>query len=153
MTIMTMAKLFRLATENDYIFIPEIGLWELSFDKRPVIGVRCGDPVTGAFEYNQARLKFFSAKLKSVKNHKEFDFEAVLTWAAEHGSPEQCQFVLNLVNARNISEYKEAALNFIKYDRVNYPYHLDIAIFFTGFETRLTTNHDLISVIKDKSKS
>lgn len=148
-----MSKLFRLATQNDYIYIPEIDLWELSFDKRPVIGVRCDDPVSGAFEYNQARLKFLSARFKSIKKRKEFDFEAVLIWAAEHGSPEQCHFVLDLVNARNISEYKESALNFIKNDRVNYPYHLDIAIFFTGYKTRLTTKHDLISVIKDKSKS
>ncbi|STM47036.1 Uncharacterised protein [Escherichia coli] len=37
--------MFRLAKPEDYEFIPDINLWELSFDKRPVRGVRCEDPV------------------------------------------------------------------------------------------------------------
>lgn len=148
-----MSKIFRLATENDYTYVVEIGMWELNFDKRPVKGVRCHDPITGAFEYNQARLKFVSLLNKSVRERQKFNFEELLIWVAEHGSPEQCHFVLELLHAKNISEYKEAALRFIKNDRENYPYHLDIVIFFTGFQDRLTTNHNLISVIKDKAKS
>lgn len=56
-----MSKLIRLATPADYAFNQDIGLWELAFDKRPVKGVRCNDPVDGAYEYNQGRLKFVAA--------------------------------------------------------------------------------------------
>ncbi|MBO1916773.1 hypothetical protein J4727_20480 [Providencia rettgeri] len=41
-------SLFRLASPEDYEYIEELNLWELSFDKRPVQGVRCEDPVIGA---------------------------------------------------------------------------------------------------------
>ncbi|MBO1929744.1 hypothetical protein J4731_21325 [Providencia rettgeri] len=40
------------------LYIEELNLWELSFDKRPVQGVRCEDPVIGAEKYNQGREKF-----------------------------------------------------------------------------------------------
>ncbi|MBO1929665.1 hypothetical protein J4731_20445 [Providencia rettgeri] len=36
----------------------KLNLWELSFDKRPVQGFRCEDPVIGAEKYNQGREKF-----------------------------------------------------------------------------------------------
>ncbi|MBO1929756.1 hypothetical protein J4731_21400 [Providencia rettgeri] len=38
---------FCLASPEDYEYIEELNLWELSFDKRPV-RVRCEDPVIGA---------------------------------------------------------------------------------------------------------
>ena len=47
--------MFRLAKPEDYEFIPDINLWELSFDKRPVRGVRCEDPVLGAQQYNDTQ--------------------------------------------------------------------------------------------------
>ena len=50
-----MSQLFRLASPADYEYIEEIKLWELSFDKRPVQGVRCEDPVIGAEKYNRGR--------------------------------------------------------------------------------------------------
>ena len=33
-----MSQLFRLASPEDYEYIEELNLWELSFDKRPVKG-------------------------------------------------------------------------------------------------------------------
>lgn len=148
-----MNKLFRLASKDDYTYVPEIGMWELDFDKRPLTGVRCDNPEVGAFEYNQARLKFFNASRTSNSKPQELDFEAVLNWAANNGSPAQCQFVLKLLYAANISEYQKIALDFMRLDKKNYPYHLDLAIFFTGFQSRLTTKHNIISLIKDRAKS
>ncbi|EKN5159572.1 TPA: hypothetical protein ACHR7L_004892 [Yersinia enterocolitica] len=146
-----MTKLIRLASPNDYVFIDEIGLWELTFDKRPIQGVRCDDPVTGSFEYNQGRLKFRSALEGAKKPEQLLDFNAVLEWAACDGSPIQCRLVCELFNATSIHAYKEIALEFISLKQDNYPMHLDIAIFFTGFETRLTTKHDLLNVIRRRA--
>ncbi|MBO1929538.1 hypothetical protein J4731_18520 [Providencia rettgeri] len=42
-----MSQLFRLASPEDYEYIEELNLWELSFDKRPVPFV-VEDPVIGA---------------------------------------------------------------------------------------------------------
>lgn len=145
-----MPKLFRLASQQDYSFIPEINLWELNFDKRPLKGVRCNDPVDGAFDYNQARLKFFIALDKGVKQSQKFDFDDILVWAATKGTALQCNYVMQLLLAKNIGEYKKFALELSKCDRSNYPYQLDIAVFFTGFQSRLTTNHELIELVKDK---
>ncbi|NQD64270.1 hypothetical protein HP459_23155 [Enterobacter sp. CM29] len=145
-----MPKLFRLASQHDYSFIPELNLWELSFDKRPLKGVRCNDPVDGAFDYNQARLKFFIALDKGIKQSQKFNFDDILVWAATKGTALQCNYVMQLLLSKNIGDYKRVALDFSKSDRVNYPYHLDIAVFFTGFQSRMTTNHELIELVKDK---
>jgi len=55
-----------LASPADYEYIEELKLWELSFDKRPVQGVRCEDPMIGAEKYNQGREKFKALKTKSL---------------------------------------------------------------------------------------
>ncbi len=39
----SMSQLFRLASPEDYEYIEELNLWELSFDKRPVRSWRSGD--------------------------------------------------------------------------------------------------------------
>ncbi|RAP71851.1 hypothetical protein ACZ87_01335 [Candidatus Erwinia dacicola] len=49
--------MFRLATPEDYEYLPDIGLYELTFDKRPVQGVRCEDPKQGSADYNNFRKK------------------------------------------------------------------------------------------------
>lgn len=145
------SKIFRLARKEDYSYIPELGLWELIFDKRPVRGVRCDDPEIGAYEYNESRLKFKKALIEKQMPDYKFDFESVLEWASAYGSPEQCRIILKLFHAANVDEYKRIAIRFIQDDRKNYPYHLDFAIFFTGFNTRLTTNIDLIDQVEKKS--
>jgi len=147
-----MTKLFRLATPADYSFHTDIGLWELSFDKRPIKGVRCEDPIAGAYEYNQGRIKFREALQCSHKLEQQFDFNAVLEWAAQSGSPEQCHIILGMLCASNIETYKTLALKFIQTHHDNYPMHLDIAIFFTGFNSRLTTKHDLINIVKRRAE-
>lgn len=147
-----MSKLIRLATPDDYVFEQSIGMWVLSFDKRPVKGVRCDNPISGAFEYNQGRLRFRSALDAAKKPEQLFDFEAVLEWAAQYGSPIQCQHVYDLFNAPDIDAYKKIALQLISLKQDKYPMHLDIAIFFTGFETRLTTKHDLINIVIRRAK-
>lgn len=146
-----MSKIFRLARKEDYSYIPELGLWELSFDKRPVRGVRCDDPEVGAYEYNESRLKFKKALIEKQMPDYKFDFESVLKWASVDGSPEQCRIILSLFHAANVDEYKRIAIRFIQDDKKNYPYHLDLAIFFTGFNTRLTTNIDLINQVEKKA--
>ncbi|EIX9714743.1 hypothetical protein ML110_005170 [Klebsiella pneumoniae] len=149
-----MNKLFRLARPDDYTYIPEIGMWELNFDKRPVKGVRCKDPSSGADEYNQARIKFFDLS-KNANKHIEldykFDFESLLLWANNNGTSEQCRFIIKLFRAKNISEYKSIALEFIKNNKEGYPHHLDIAVFFSGFNTRLTANMELIKQVEKKA--
>lgn len=144
-------SLFRLARKEDYSYIAEIGLWELSFDKRPVRGVRCADPEIGAYEYNEHRIKFKQALIKKQMPDYKFDFDSVLMWANNHGSPEQCRIVLNLFHSKNVDEYKSIAISFIQCDKKNYPYHLDFAIFFTGFDTRLTTKTELLDQVEKKA--
>lgn len=146
-----MNKLFRLATPDDYLFNEELGLWELNFDKRPVKGVRCQNPTDGAYEYNQGRSKFKSALNNSRDQVQRFDFDSVLQWAAQHGTPSQCQFVLRLLQAQNSDDYKKIALEFIEKEKDSYPLHLDIAIFFTGMQNRLTTKHELINIINNRA--
>lgn len=146
-----MSNIFRLARKEDYSYIPELGLWELNFDKRPVRGVRCDDPEMGAYEYNESRIKFKQALIKKQMPDYKFDFASVLLWAKEHGSPEQCKIVLNLFHASNAAEYKKIAIRFIQSDKKSYPYHLDFAIFFTGFNTRLTTDNNLLDQVEKKA--
>lgn len=146
-----MSKLFRLARKEDYLYIPEIGLWELSFDKRPLRGVRCENPEIGAFEYNESRIKFKRALIQKTMPDYKFDFVSVLQWAKECGTGEQCRFVINLFRSRNEEEYKTIAIRFIQSDKKNYPYHLDFAIFFAGFNTRLTTDIDLLEQVEKKA--
>lgn len=59
--------MFRLATPEDYEYLPDIGLYELTFDKRPVQGVRCEDPKQGAADYNNFRKN--SRQLFTKKNN------------------------------------------------------------------------------------
>ncbi|ELE4368149.1 hypothetical protein VRR38_004711 [Salmonella enterica] len=149
-----MNKPFRLARPDDYTYIPEIGMWELNFDKRPVKGVRCEDPTSGADEYNQARIKFFDLSKNASKDidlDYKFNFESLLLWANNSGTPEQCRFIIKLFRARNISEYKKTALDFISNNKEGYPYHLDIAVFFTGFNTRVTAKTELIQQVEKKA--
>lgn len=146
-----MNKLFRLARKEDYSYISELGLWELNFDKRPVKGVRCDDPEIGAYDYNESRLKFKQALIKKQMPYYKFDFDSVLQWASEHGTPEQCKFIIKLFRSQNVDEYKSIAIRFIQSDKKSYPYHLDFAIFFTGFNTRLTTNTELIDQVEKKA--
>ena len=47
---------------------------ELSFDKRPVQGVRCEDPVIGAEKYNQGREKF---KALASRHKKTLETERI----------------------------------------------------------------------------
>ncbi|HFQ9467568.1 TPA: hypothetical protein ACHTH4_004780 [Escherichia coli] len=149
-----MNKLFRLARPDDYTYIPEIGMWELNFDKRPVKGVRCEDPTSGADEYNQARIKFF--KLSKNANTDiclacNLNFESLLLWADNSGTPEQCRFIIKLFRAKNIIDYKRTALEFIRDNKEGYPYHLDIAVFFTGFNTRITAKTELVQQVEKKA--
>lgn len=47
-----MSRLYRAALPEDYVHNPETGLWELSFDQRPVAGTRAASPEEGAAQYN-----------------------------------------------------------------------------------------------------
>ncbi len=104
-----MSQLFRLALPTDYEYIDELNLWELSFDKRPVQGVRCEDPVIGAAQYNRGREKFKTLMSHQKKRWKPKDltFSELIRWALERGTPEQCQQVLDLYHCTDDEEYHE----------------------------------------------
>ena len=73
-----MSRLYRAALPEDYVHNPETGLWELSFDQRPVAGTRSSCPEEGAAQYNAAREKFKSA-VSAVRQRPEpvFSFTAM----------------------------------------------------------------------------
>lgn len=96
---------FRVATPGDYEFIPELGLYELTFDKRPVQGVRSETPEKGARLYNanQQRVKDFRAQERQRQRNfvtlREFSWNGVFDWCLEQGTPEECRLVLALYHA------------------------------------------------------
>ncbi|MGQ7808279.1 hypothetical protein ACUN3I_22015 (plasmid) [Hafnia alvei] len=84
-----MSQLFRLASPADYEYIEELKLWELSFDKRPLQGVRCEDPVIGAEKYNRGREKFKALASRHKKHWKPngLTFSELIRWAIEGSVP------------------------------------------------------------------
>ncbi|ENY1827865.1 hypothetical protein ACFVMS_004475 [Salmonella enterica] len=109
--------MFRLATPADYEFLPDLGLYELRFDKRPIKGVRCDDPVQGAAQYNEARAQFKSAlRARPVKKKQrwavspDLNFNEVIQWALKFGSPAQCQLILNLYHERLPDKFSHMAI-------------------------------------------
>lgn len=145
------SKLIRLAKEEDYIFNNETKLWHLSFDSRPVIGAITENPSDGAFKYNYQRMKFIKALNNTRDNESSILFTDLIEWAVSKGDETQCRIVLNMFNSKNISDYQRAALELIRYRKDNYPNHLEIAVFFTGFNNRLISNLELLQKLKDKS--
>lgn len=101
-----MSRLYRAALPDDYVHNPETGLWELSFDQRPVAGTRAASPEEGAAQYNAARDRFKSA-LSAVRQRPEpvFSFTAMTEWVVEHGTQEQCQAVQIMFDARDKHEF------------------------------------------------
>lgn len=144
-------KLIRLAKEEDYIFNKETNLWHLSFDSRPIIGAITENPKDGAFKYNYQRMKFIHALNKVKKEKSSFLFIDLIKWAISEGDQTQCRIILNMFNAKDISSYQKQALELIRYRKDNYPNHLEIAVFFTGFSNRLTSDIDLVQKLRDKS--
>ncbi|MBJ5229213.1 hypothetical protein JGF84_22655, partial [Salmonella enterica subsp. enterica serovar Newport] len=101
-----MSRLYRAALPEDYVHNPETGLWELSFDQRPVAGTRAASPEEGAAQYNAAREKFKSA-VSAVRQRPEpvFSFTEMTEWVVEHGTPKQCQAVRLMFDARDKNEF------------------------------------------------
>lgn len=129
-----MSRLYRAALPEDYVHNPETGLWELSFDQRPVAGTRSSCPEEGAAQYNAAREKFKSA-LSAVRQRPEhvFSFTAMTEWVVEHGTKEQCQAVQIMFDARDKHEFDLAVRDGLKV----LPGHLDFAYFFGRFSDRM----------------
>lgn len=125
-----MSRLYRAALPEDYVHNPEAGLWELSFDQRPVAGTRAASPEEGAAQYNAAREKFKSA-VSAVRQRPEpvFSFTEMTEWVVEHGTPEQCQAVRLMFDARDKNEFDIAVREGLKV----LPRHLDFAYFFGRF--------------------
>ncbi|ECL5469477.1 hypothetical protein FTH31_23590 [Salmonella enterica] len=104
--------MFRLATKDDYEFIPELGLWELTFDKRPVQGVRCDDPETGAKLYNQSRMRLEAvrraenSRKKRYRIMRTFSWDEVFDWCLTQASPSECRLMLNLYHSPNSTCYR-----------------------------------------------
>lgn len=120
-------SLFRTASAKDYLFNPESGFWELSFDSRPVRGTRCDDPELGALQYNDARAKFKSKAKDSVKPAHVYEFVELVKWAIDSGDLAQRKIVLEMLQAESedhYSEIKRRALRVI-------PSHFDFAYYWT----------------------
>lgn len=147
------SRLIRLAKEDDYIFNNETNLWHLSFDSRPVIGAITENPIDGAFKYNRQRLKFIHALNNSRNKESSFLFIDLIKWAIAEGDHFQCEIVLKMFNAKDNSSYQKEALELIRYRKDNYPNHLEIAVFFTGFNNRLTSSIELLQKLRDKSQN
>lgn len=92
--------MFRLATPADYEYLPDIGLYELTFDKRPVQGVRCENPEQGAQQYNASQQRVKTVRLKERRHRenftplKELSWNGVLDWCLARGTQEECRLVL-----------------------------------------------------------
>lgn len=129
-----MSRLYRAALPEDYVHNPETGLWELSFDQRPVAGTRAASPEEGAAQYNAAREKFKSA-VSAVRQRPEpvFSFTEMTEWVVEHGTPKQCQAVRLMFDARDKNEFDIAVREGLKL----LPGHLDLAYFFGRFSDRM----------------
>ncbi|MBJ3928158.1 hypothetical protein JGD11_23735, partial [Salmonella enterica subsp. enterica serovar Derby] len=129
-----MSRLYRAALPEDYVHNPETGLWELSFDQRPVAGTRAASPEEGAAQYNAAREKFKSA-VSAVRQRPEpvFSFTEMTEWVVEHGTPKQCQAVRLMFDARDKNEFDIAVREGLKL----LPGHLDFAYFFGRFSDRM----------------
>lgn len=135
-----MSRLYRAALPEDYVHNPETGLWELSFDQRPVAGTRAASPEEGAAQYNAAREKFKSA-VSAVRQRPEpvFSFTEMTEWVVEHGTPEQCQAVRLMFGARDKNEFDIAVREGLKV----LPRHLDFAYFFGRFSDRMRVSVSL----------
>jgi len=145
-----MSQLFRLALPTDYEYVEELNLWELSFDKRPVQGVRCEDPVIGASQYNQGREKF-KASMSRYKNRwkpTNLTFSELIRWALERGTPEQCQQVFDLYHCTDDEEYQELGRSLSQsIDNVS----VMPIIFFTGKSQRLLSDFSLLAKLENKA--
>ncbi|EHP9731914.1 hypothetical protein KQL42_004764 [Escherichia coli] len=103
--------IYRLATPEDYEYIPEINLWELSFDKRPVKGVRCEDPVIGSQIYNKTRQKFISHKQTEKRRKQNFfrlkniSWDGIFDWCLSKGTSEECDLIIQLYYAKDKYEH------------------------------------------------
>lgn len=129
-----MSCIYRAALPEDYVHNPETGLWELSFDQRPVAGTRAASPEEGAAQYNAARERFKSA-VSAVRQRPEpvFSFTEMAEWVVEHGTPEQCQAVQLMFDARDNNEFDLAVREGLKV----LPRHLDFAYYFGRFSDRM----------------
>ncbi len=149
--------LYRLANPNDYEFNEELGLWELSFDTRPIAGTRCEDPIAGSILYNEKRKRFVETYMKVQREleHRPlhtFEFSDVLEWAvSDKATEKQCAYVNQLLKAANSDEYTAVALEFMKDQESPVPEKMEIAVYFCGFKQRSLVDQDLVKQIAAKS--
>ncbi|MEY1518484.1 hypothetical protein AB7000_21810 [Providencia manganoxydans] len=144
-----MSQLFCIASPADYEYIEEIKLWELSFDKRPVQGVRCEEPVIGAEKYNQGREKFKALASRHITRWKPngLTFSELIRWAIECGTPEQCQLVLALYHCTNDDDYQVMGIQLSRsIDNAN----VSPIIFFTGKNQRLLGDISMLKQLEEK---
>lgn len=141
-----MTKPFRLAKPEDYAFNDKIDLYELSFDKRPIQGVRCEDPIAGADQYNSQRLKFLNTQIKKWQPEK-LDFSEVIRWAIQHGSPNDCQMVWELYHCTDDNLYQSLA---IELSRRIQTANLSVILFFTGKRQRLLSDVSILNELDSK---
>lgn len=105
-------SMFRLARPEDFDFVPEIGLYELSFDKRPVQGVRCENPEEGARRYNEWQQKMRQVRMKERRHRNNFrpllnlSWDGIFDWCLENGSPDECRLVLALYRSHDREEQR-----------------------------------------------
>ncbi|MBS3881201.1 hypothetical protein NOM68_06585 [Proteus mirabilis] len=141
-----MTKIFRLASPDDYTFNHKIGLYELSFDKRPIQGVRCENPALGAEQYNTQRLKIIRAQAKKWQPDS-LDFSEIIKWAVEHGTPIDCQAVWELYHCKDEEQYNLLAIHLSR--RIKSA-NLSMILFFTGKRQRILKDISLLQKLDQK---
>ena len=145
-------SLFRTASAQDYSFNSESGLWELSFDSRPVRGTRCDDPERGAIEYNQGQERdLFNVQLSDmIAEDKVFEFTELVKWVIESGDFPQRKVVLDMLQAESLDSYREIAHTAL----MIIPARFEFAFFWTDenaqrFRVPVELRQELIDVIGD----
>ncbi len=148
--------MFRLATAADYEYLPELGLYELTFDKRPVQGVRCDDPEQGAHQYNACQQRLKAVRLKERRHREHFtplqdlSWDGIFDWCIAKGTPEECRLVLAHYRSTSREEQRAIRDQLRQHDGINR--ETNILLFMGLFN--ITGNHlsssDKIQVIEKK---
>lgn len=117
--------MFRLATADDYEFLPDIGLYELTFDKRPVQGVRCENPEQGAQQYNACQQRVKAVRHKERRHRENFtalqdlSWNGIFDWCIAKGTPEECRLVLAHYRSSSREEQRATREELRQHDGIN----------------------------------
>lgn len=152
--------LFRLARPDDYEHIPELGLYELTFDKRPVQGVRCENPEEGARQYNMNQQRIREVRLKERRHRRNFtplmdlSWNGIFGWCLDKGTPEECRLMLALYRSHDREEQRTLRREMRQHDGINRETNiLTFAALFSITGNRLAPADKILAVEMKGAKS